>query len=98
MRHWIGGLSLRSDEDSTPVIKPDGRPLPRIEADARTSGKAAPAGTHLTVKSGTRILVAALGHITPTRRSRAPSSFRDIERGSVSHYLNALFDPMTNGN
>ena len=28
MRHWIGGLSLRSDKDSTPVIKPDGRPLP----------------------------------------------------------------------
>jgi hypothetical protein len=32
MRHWIGGLSLRSDMASTPVIKPEGRPLPRITA------------------------------------------------------------------
>jgi len=70
MRHWIGGLSLRSDEDSTPVIKPDGRPLPRIEAAVRTRGEAALAGTHLIVKSGTCILVATFGYITPTRRSR----------------------------
>ena len=28
-----GGLSFRSDVTSTPVIKPDGRPLPRITAD-----------------------------------------------------------------
>ena len=32
MRHWIG-LSVRSDMASTPVIKPDGRPLPRIHDD-----------------------------------------------------------------
>ena len=32
MRDWHGGLSFRADLDSTPVIKPDGRPLPRIAA------------------------------------------------------------------
>ena len=32
MRDWHGGLSWRWDLDSTPEIKPDGRPLPRISA------------------------------------------------------------------
>jgi hypothetical protein len=50
---------------SAPVIKPDGRPFPRITA----SRDALLAGTHPVVKSG-RILAAALGYITPTRRSR----------------------------
>jgi hypothetical protein len=30
MRDWHGGLSRRWDLDSTPMIQPDGRPLPRI--------------------------------------------------------------------
>jgi hypothetical protein len=58
MRHWIGGLSLRSDMALTPVIKPDGRPLPRITTGTAASGNALLAGTHPVVKSGTRILVA----------------------------------------
>jgi hypothetical protein len=66
MRDWHGGLSWRWDLDSTPVIKPDGRPLPRISA--RPSGQLA--ATHPAVKSGTHALVAPLGHVTPTRRSR----------------------------
>ena len=66
MRHWTGGLSVRADMDSTPVIKPDGRPPPRISAGP--SGQLA--ATHPDVKSGTYALVATLRQITPTRRSR----------------------------
>ena len=75
MRHCTGGLSFRSDKDSTPVIKPGGRPLPRITRTAAASAPAQLAGTHPAVKSGTCILVAALGYITPTRRSRGDQVF-----------------------
>jgi hypothetical protein len=46
-----------------------------------------------------RIGFAWIQHFCPsTWAARPPSSFRDIEQGSVSHYLNALFGPMTGGN
>ena len=59
---------------SAPVIKPDGRPLPRITA----SRDALLAGTHPVVKSGTRILAAALGYIAPTRRSRGYRTPKEV--------------------
>jgi hypothetical protein len=80
MRHWSGGLSVRADLASIPVIKPGGRPLPRISAGP--SGQLA--DTHPAVKSGTHALVAALGHITPTRRSRGHESI-----SSTQAYLHA---------
>ncbi len=53
---------------------------PVIERITRTSS---PAATDLAVKSGTRIFFAAVGHVTPTRRSlvneRASRSFTSVE-------------------
>jgi hypothetical protein len=47
MRHWIGGLSLRSDTAWALVIKPDGEAAPRIAAAARPA-----AGEKLRVIAG----------------------------------------------
>ena len=60
-RSWLGEIGVLV------TLTPNGA---RASSTAAASTAARLAGTHPAVKSGTRILVATLGYITPTRRSR----------------------------